>query len=98
MADFEPHARPNQSRLQSHFDEIAEMRALNWPYGKIVAWLGKHRNCPVSGEAVRQFCLIRGIAKGAAASTAKRSETRRTEEKKKPLFEYKASQPIPRKH
>jgi hypothetical protein len=61
LMDFPPHQRPNVSRLESFRSEIAAMRASNWPFLKIAAWLDEHHQINVSKEAVRQFCKVRGI-------------------------------------
>lgn len=61
---FEAHIHPNCSQLEQWRDEIAEMRAQNWPYRKIVAWLASEENTIVGRETLRQFCLVRDIPKG----------------------------------
>ena len=102
MDEFEPHVRPNQSRLQDHVEEIAKMRALNWPYYKIASWLGEHRKCSIQKEAVRQFCLRRGISKGEkvviAVGSKKRKISKPKERKEVPSeFDFDESRPIQRK-
>lgn len=64
MSGFEPHRRPNESKLEVFREEIAEMRALEWPLRKIADWLRTEKSCEVSYEAVRNFCDVRGIVKG----------------------------------
>lgn len=61
MMDFPPHQRPNVSRLEIFRSEIAAMRASNWPFQKISAWLAYQHQIIISKEAVRQFCKIRRI-------------------------------------
>jgi len=83
------------------------MRAAIWPYRRIAKWLREERGIAISHEAVRQFCVVRGIKKGPTPSavtiveaelppTSKVSPARR----KKTIvqkFDYDDSQPIARK-
>ena len=60
---FQPHVRPNVSRLEQWRSEITEMRSLSWPHEKIARWLLNNKQLKISSEAVRKFCEVRGIKK-----------------------------------
>jgi len=62
---YEPHIRPNVSRLEKWRTDITAMRSLSWPYQKIASWLWEHHQLRISDEAVRKFCQVRNINKGA---------------------------------
>ena len=107
MEEFEPHVRPNRSSLQAYLIEITKMRSLNWPYRKIVLWLLDYRDCRISKEALRQFCMNRGILKGEAGSPSHLMGQNKDAEvatnpglnaKGKPLFDFDDFKPIQRKH
>lgn len=98
---FESHTRPNQSRLEKWRSEITEMRSKSWPYRRISLWLQAEHNLSISAQAIRAFCLRRGIMK-ASSSALPNSSTETSPRvlptgqvpKKKPRFEYDDSEPI----
>lgn len=65
-----PHERPNRSRLEQWLADITRMRELHWPYARIARWLQEEQDFRVSREAVRQFCVRRGILKGRVTAVA----------------------------
>lgn len=65
MDNFQPYRNPSQSRLEQWRSEIIEMRSLNWPYPAIAKWLLDEKQLEISTEAIRQFCRLRNIGKGA---------------------------------
>ena len=44
------------------------MRQRCWPFRRIAQWLQAERDLIISHEAVRKFCLVRGIEKGKSIS------------------------------
>jgi len=68
LEEFQPYQAINQSRLEAWRNQITEMRSLNWPYQKIADWLARETEISVSLQAVHQFCKVRGIVKGNAAT------------------------------
>ncbi|MEO0510827.1 MAG: hypothetical protein AAF065_13325 [Verrucomicrobiota bacterium] len=94
---FEAHIHPNCSQLEKWRYEIAEMRAQNWPYRKILAWLASEESTTVGRETLRQFCLVRGITKGKPKQrplpTPLKPKKHRNP-KKTPVFEYTDDGPI----
>lgn len=103
---FEPHLRPNLSKLETWRSEITEMRSLKWPYTRIVAWLSIEQNFKISSEAVRQFCKVRSISKEQQFKTSRsqKKELIRPDSKginsgqnpTKRKFHYDDSNPVPR--
>ncbi len=83
------------------------MRAAIWPYRRIAKWLREERGISISHEAVRQFCVVRSIEKGAMPPTPNIGEGWQTPISKVrgvrprktviPKFDYDDSQPITRK-
>ena len=104
---FELHTIPLKSRLEAWREDIVAMRAAVWPYRRIAKWLRDEKAVSISREAVRQFCVVRGIEKGTLSfstrddaqkrsPTAQVSRVRRKREVTK-KFDYDDSQPIRRK-
>jgi len=52
------------SRLEAHRAEIARARRLSWPYHRIIQHLAHTHGVPISYNALKSFCLRRGIEKG----------------------------------
>ena len=100
--EFEPHRRPNQSRLESFRAEISKMRALNWPYWRIADWLRDEHRVAISKEAIRKFCASRSIIKGDNSEMqpqpqrpkARRERSKASKPSAKPVFHYDDTQPI----
>jgi len=101
---FESHQRPLPSRLERWRAEITEMRAASWPYLRISKWFSNEEQFKISEEAIRQFCLVRGIEKSEPTNKPSRARPRSkpvadprrvaSSTKPKKLFEYDDSQPI----
>ncbi|WP_411845711.1 hypothetical protein AAFN60_19035 [Roseibacillus persicicus] len=98
---FEKHQRPNVSRLEIWRKDITEMRAAKWPYRRIAKWLEDEKQHQISVTAIRNFCLIREIAKpGSEPFRKSKSEGTRLpsnpekDNPKKKLFDYDDSGPI----
>lgn len=93
--DFPQHQRPNVSRMENFRSEIAAMRSSDWPFQKIAEWLRENRQLEVSKEAVRQFCIVRGINKATAPPQSVNNRIPPASPKQ-PLvkFEYDESKPI----
>lgn len=77
------------------------MRAKNWPYSKIVAWLASEQNVTAGRETLRQFCCVRKIKKGGnqaskppRAISPRQKQRPTTSSTGKKLFEYDDSKPI----
>ena len=94
-SEFQLYQAVNQSRLEPWRNQVAEMRSLRWPYQKIADWLAREAEVSVSLQAVHQFCKVRGIEKGNAATppppTSVRmaqGSPRKKKARVKKLFEY----------
>lgn len=104
---FEPHTIHLKSRLEEWRLEITAMRKAVWPYRRIARWLREEKEVCISPEAVRQFCIVRGIEKGNPPSSAKVAAKERTATKRASgscrrnetvrIFDYDDSQPIQRR-
>jgi len=98
---LKPYRHPNRSRLDEWYDQICQMRSLNWPYAKIVEWLLECHDFQVAEETVRRFCKRQGIIKGTnIAKSEIRVRTRVVSPKPKPRtemrFDFDESKPIER--
>ena len=100
--EFEEHERPNVSCLEPHRPDIVAMRERSWPYRRIAEWLQTGRDLKISHEAVRKFCLVRGIEKRKSISHRgmPKPETTRRQTIKAPaesspakVFHYEGSGP-----
>ncbi len=99
MSKFQPYQKPNVSRLEQWRDDITEMRALNWPYPEIAKWLLDQHQLKITSEAIRQFCNLRNIIKGAPPKQKNNSPKSHNvihPAKKKAVkkFTYDSSKPI----
>ena len=96
---FQPHQRPNRSRLEQWRSEITKMRAVNWPYEKIAGWLLEKQNCRISAQAIHQFCKRRGISTTGNVATAvhsSRKQMARPTATPSQVFDFDDTAPIER--
>ena len=93
---FEFHESPYRSRLEKWRSEITAMRSQNWPYSRIVEWLALYAQISVTKEAVRKFCLVRGIQKNSPSrpNSQARQKSQPVPKRKMKIFEYKDGGPI----
>ncbi len=103
---IEEHVYPRTSRLEAWRNEIEIRRSKNWPYRKIADWLREQKGLVISKEAIRKFCLVRKISKGASKpKTVTTTPTLSLKRSKRPyypkprqpikrIFEYDDSEPI----
>jgi len=90
--DFEEHGPGRGSKLEAHRVAIAKMRRRNWPYRRIVEWLGTERGVSADPETVRSFCRVRKIRKGIGETASAKSRPAPTIPSSR---DAKARQPTP---